>query len=182
MAPREGEEAFARAVAAVRHGLAAGRLLVSTADLDARLAERRQRIAAHAGAGAASPAAGERHPRPDLTVAFAAPESDLERRIAAVWGELLGFERIGLDDNFFELGGDSFVAVRVASRLQDALGSELPVAQLYEALTVRSLARLVESTAAGAEERAEHLEERRAASDRRKERLARRRERIGAPS
>ncbi len=179
MTPREGEEAFRRAVAAARAGRAAGRLLVSTEALDARLAERLQRIAVHAGAGAAD-TAGERHPRPELDVPYAAPESDLERRIAAVWGELLGFERIGLDDNFFELGGDSFVAVRVASRLQDALGAELPVAQLYEALTVRSLARLVERTAAGAEERAEHLEERRAASDRRKERLARRRERIGA--
>jgi len=184
MTAEEGGEVLERALAAC-HGdggelAAAGRLLVSTAPLAARLERRAHRLAAHAGAGAAATAPGDRHPRPQLDVPFTAPESDQERRIAEVWSELLGFDRIGLDDNFFELGGDSFVAVRVASRLKEVLGTELPVAQLYEALTVRALARLVEETAGRQDEREAHLEERRQAKDRRSDRLARRRDRIGA--
>ncbi|WP_153019837.1 amino acid adenylation domain-containing protein, partial [Pseudomonas aeruginosa] len=39
--------------------------------------------------------------------AYRAPGSELEQRIAAIWAEILGVERVGLDDNFFELGGHS---------------------------------------------------------------------------
>jgi hypothetical protein len=41
------------------------------------------------------------------------PAADLERRIGAIWGELMGIEAIGPDDNFFELGGHSLASVQV---------------------------------------------------------------------
>ncbi|WP_139269058.1 amino acid adenylation domain-containing protein, partial [Pseudomonas aeruginosa] len=47
-------------------------------------------------------------PQPDASLsqqAYRAPGSELEQRIAAIWAEILGVERVGLDDNFFELGG-----------------------------------------------------------------------------
>ncbi|MBO3782425.1 amino acid adenylation domain-containing protein, partial [Pseudomonas aeruginosa] len=47
-------------------------------------------------------------PQPDASLsqqAYRAPGSELEQRIAAIWSEILGVERVGLDDNFFELGG-----------------------------------------------------------------------------
>ncbi|HEX2162854.1 MAG TPA: KR domain-containing protein, partial [Thermoanaerobaculia bacterium] len=178
MSPREGEDAFRRAVAAAP---TADRLLVSTEDLAARRAQRRERIAGRAGS-AASRAGAERHPRPALATPFVAPESDLERRIAGVWQELLGFDRVGADDNFFELGGDSFVAVCTASRLKDELDVELPVARLYEALTVRALARLVDEAGAADEQRVVRLEELREAKSRRRDVIARRRERTGVGS
>ncbi|MCO4022782.1 amino acid adenylation domain-containing protein, partial [Pseudomonas aeruginosa] len=46
-------------------------------------------------------------PQPDASLsqqAYRAPGSELEQRIAAIWAEILGVERVGLDDNFFELG------------------------------------------------------------------------------
>ncbi|MFU7212081.1 amino acid adenylation domain-containing protein, partial [Pseudomonas aeruginosa] len=49
-------------------------------------------------------------PQPDASLsqqAYRAPGSELEQRIAAIWSEILGVERVGLDDNFFELGGHS---------------------------------------------------------------------------
>ncbi|MFF6703031.1 amino acid adenylation domain-containing protein, partial [Pseudomonas aeruginosa] len=49
-------------------------------------------------------------PQPDASLsqqAYRAPGSELEQRIAAIWAEILGVERVGLDDNFFELGGHS---------------------------------------------------------------------------
>ena len=175
MSPREGEEAFRRAVAA--RGV--DRLLVSTAALPERIERAVRRIGQiqeRAGAAAAGPAA--RHPRPSLATPYAAPETDLERRIAEVWKRTLGFEQIGVHDNFFELGGDSFVAVQVVSRLQDELGIELPVAKLYQGLTVRTLgALLAQDEAAASSEHAAHLEERRESMGRRRDFLERRRSR-----
>jgi acyl carrier protein len=173
MTPDEGWRAFVRAVEGAG---AEPRILVSTGDLEERLADRRRQLESHRGAAGADAESRPRHPRPSLSTPFADPESDLEKRIAAVWQDLLGFEAVGLDDNFFELGGDSFVAIRVADRLQTELGVELPVARLYEGLTVRALAQLLGK---GAEEerreRAEHLQERRESADRRKAFLERRR-------
>jgi L-serine---[L-seryl-carrier protein] ligase len=97
-------------------------------------------------------------------------------RPGGVWSRTLRFERIGVHDNFFELGGDSLSAVQVVSRLQDELKIELPVAKLYQGLTVRTLAALLaRDEEAASAERAAQLEERRESMDRRRELLERRR-------
>jgi non-ribosomal peptide synthetase component F len=71
-----------------------------------------------------------------------APRTDLERAIAAVWEDVLGVGRVGLDDGFFALGGNSLRAVRVAARLA---GQGLPATagQLFTAPTVAELAALL---------------------------------------
>ncbi|MFI2184143.1 amino acid adenylation domain-containing protein [Streptomyces sioyaensis] len=84
-------------------------------------------------------------PEPDLErateqLAGGEPRTPLERDIAAVWREVLGVSRIGVRDNFFELGGHSLLATRVATRLRDTLGVELPLRELFEARTVEALA------------------------------------------
>jgi acyl carrier protein len=71
----------------------------------------------------------------------------MERRIATVWQEMLGVSEIGRSDSFFDLGGHSLLAVRMMARLNEVLGTEIPVAKLYEGLTVGFLARLIEPTA-----------------------------------
>jgi len=71
---------------------------------------------------------------------YVAPRPGLEKEVAAVWGEVLGLEKIGATDNFFELGGHSLLAVQVISRLRTNLRVELPLSCLFEAPTVESLA------------------------------------------
>ncbi len=169
MTPQQGEQALARLLA-----WDLPEILVSTGALEARLVDRRRRIASHQESTTAK--AGPRHPRPELPTPYAPLETELERRIAEVWSEFLGFEPIGAHDNFFELGGDSFIAVRVAARLREALERDLPVAQLYQQLTVRSMAELLErETEQAGEERTAQLSERRESAERRKEMLERRR-------
>lgn len=173
LSPEECEEVARRLLALP----AAGRLLVSTGDLGARLeaAERRARGRSEEGAEAAT-APVERYPRPALPVAYAPPEGELEATVAEIWGQVLGFDRIGAHDNFFDLGGDSFLATRLAARLREELGIDLPVARLYEGTTVRALARILGDGAEGeAARRAQLLEERRESGERRKEVLERRR-------
>src|ERR1700682_4775899 len=60
--------------------------------------------------------------------------------VRAVWSEVL--ERQDLDPNahFFELGGDSLAAMRVAARVYDALGIEVPVRILFENPELRQFA------------------------------------------
>jgi acyl carrier protein len=48
-------------------------------------------------------------------------------------------ERVGLDDNFFDIGGDSLLLVAVHSNLQKLLNIEIPVTDLFEYTTVRTL-------------------------------------------
>ncbi|MCT8285390.1 non-ribosomal peptide synthase/polyketide synthase [Xanthomonas translucens pv. translucens] len=63
--------------------------------------------------------------------AYAPPEGELETLLAALWGELLGVERIGRHDSFFALGGHSLLGVRLISRIRSTLGLELPLAALF---------------------------------------------------
>ncbi|HLL84624.1 MAG TPA: phosphopantetheine-binding protein, partial [Longimicrobium sp.] len=64
----------------------------------------------------------------------------LERTVAAVWEEVLEREGIGADDHFFEIGGHSLLAVRVQRRLEERLGREVRVLDLFAHPTVAALA------------------------------------------
>jgi aryl carrier-like protein len=68
----------------------------------------------------------------------------VEETIAAVWKEMLGRERIGVEDNFFEVGGNSLLLVQIHSRLRESLGKEITMVQLFRHPTIQSLARILE--------------------------------------
>jgi NAD(P)-dependent dehydrogenase (short-subunit alcohol dehydrogenase family)/acyl carrier protein len=141
-------------VAAFRRILAAGlpQVAVSTRDLTARVrraappretapARPAGEPATDAGAKAAAPAL---HARPGLSTEYAAPRNDVERRVAAICGELLGVSPLGIHDNFFELGAHSLMALRMAARLNESFHVELPIARFFESPTVAQLAQQIE--------------------------------------
>ena len=85
------------------------------------------------------------HARPTLGSEYVAPKSELERRIATFWEELLGITQVGINDNFFELGGNSLVGIDLIGRLRKELNLEtLPAYVLYEAPTVATMAHYLE--------------------------------------
>ena len=71
---------------------------------------------------------------------FRPPSSALEASVAQVWAAVLGVERVGADDNFFDLGGHSLLLLQVQGELREVLGQEVPVVELFQNPTVRSLA------------------------------------------
>jgi amino acid adenylation domain-containing protein len=70
-----------------------------------------------------------------------APSTQLEQTLVELWQRILHVERVGLDDNFFDLGGDSLMIVAAHSNLQKAFETEIPVTDLFEFATIRTLAR-----------------------------------------
>ncbi len=80
-----------------------------------------------------------------------ATHSDEELLIASIWQDCLGIGQVDLEDNFFDLGGNSLIAVRVVSRIRNALGVRLSISSLFENPTVETLAGAVEKLRAGGE-------------------------------
>ncbi|HET9359968.1 MAG TPA: amino acid adenylation domain-containing protein [Vicinamibacterales bacterium] len=78
--------------------------------------------------------------RQELQVPFVAAATDAEQKIAAIWKETIGIDTIGVDDNFFEAGGDSLIMIEVQWKLKDVFGRNVPMAQMFQHPTVRSLA------------------------------------------
>jgi amino acid adenylation domain-containing protein len=75
---------------------------------------------------------------------FVPPRDGTERRIAAIWAELLDGRQVGMHDSFFDLGGHSLLATRVISRIRAELGVELPLtAVLTGRPTIEKLAEQV---------------------------------------
>uniref|UniRef100_A0AAU2V6P5 SDR family NAD(P)-dependent oxidoreductase n=1 Tax=Streptomyces sp. NBC_00003 TaxID=2903608 RepID=A0AAU2V6P5_9ACTN len=78
--------------------------------------------------------------RPGARRTHQPPATDLERRIAAVWADVLGQERVGRTDSFFDLGGNSLRATRLLARIDEELGVRLTANELYEQPTVEGVA------------------------------------------
>ncbi len=83
-------------------------------------------------------------------VEFVAPTGPAETLVAEVFTALLGVQHVGAGDDFFGLGGNSLIATQLASRLSKAAGTRVPVRAVFDAPTVRELARLIEADTADA--------------------------------
>ena len=95
----------------------------------------------------------------------------MEKRIAAIWREVLSLERVGLNDNFFDLGGHSLALMKVHDRLESAFGRQIPVVELFKNPTVRTLASFIQGEGPDASARQQREERAR----KRREALAQRR-------
>lgn len=70
---------------------------------------------------------------------YTAPLNDRQLKLAQIWQEILGVDKIGIHDNFFELGGHSLMAVRMITKLETEIGIRLPLSILFKYPTIHSL-------------------------------------------
>ncbi|MEZ4265865.1 MAG: AMP-binding protein [Myxococcota bacterium] len=92
-------------------------------------------------AGVASPTATG-HP----AVGRGGGASDLtQRRLAAIWRDLLGVQHLGIDDTFFDLGGHSLLLAKLQARVEADFGRTTPLMVLFEQPTIRKQAAWLEA-------------------------------------
>ena len=84
-------------------------------------------------------------PGADTLRAHVPPEGEYEIRLAAIWAELLGLERVGRDDRFFEVGGNSLVITRLGFAVKEAFGVTANVGDLYGLHSLRDMAAFVQA-------------------------------------
>ncbi|MBL1104055.1 non-ribosomal peptide synthase/polyketide synthase [Streptomyces sp. 5-8] len=77
--------------------------------------------------------------QPDSTTPYVAPRPGAQQRLATIWAEVLGVERVGAHDNFFTLGGDSILSIQIVSRARQA-GLALTTKDVFRHQTVAELA------------------------------------------
>ncbi|HEU4321543.1 MAG TPA: MupA/Atu3671 family FMN-dependent luciferase-like monooxygenase [Roseiflexaceae bacterium] len=82
--------------------------------------------------------------------ALAAPATPTERRLAAVWAQVLRIAQIDTRDNFFELGGHSLLATTLVAQMRETFPVAITLRMLFDAPTVAAMAaRIDEQLGAG---------------------------------
>ncbi|MFC5157069.1 amino acid adenylation domain-containing protein, partial [Streptomyces amakusaensis] len=69
-----------------------------------------------------------------------------EEAVAALFGEILGLDRVGAETSWFDLGGDSLLAMRLVSQIRSTLDAEVSIRDLFAAPTVAGVAGLIDAT------------------------------------
>ncbi|MFJ3583269.1 amino acid adenylation domain-containing protein [Streptomyces sp. NPDC090127] len=69
----------------------------------------------------------------------AQPANETQARLAALFGEILKLEKVGVHDNFFALGGHSMASMRLLGRIRAEFGVELSIRDVFDALTVAGI-------------------------------------------
>jgi amino acid adenylation domain-containing protein len=76
------------------------------------------------------------------------PRNIFEEKLCAVFSEVLGVEKVGIEDDFFVLGGHSLLATRLSARIRKQLGIDVPLRTIVRYPTVAELAALMLNGAA----------------------------------
>ncbi|HVK19973.1 MAG TPA: thioester reductase domain-containing protein [Actinokineospora sp.] len=79
--------------------------------------------------------------------AYVAPRTQVESQLAAMWQDVLGVSRVGVESDFFDLGGNSLTVMRMAARVRETYDVRLDLRRVLEEPTVARLARMVGATA-----------------------------------
>ncbi len=87
------------------------------------------------------PAPGEER---SLNNQYVAPRNELETKLALIWQELLGIEKVGVEDNFFESGGNSLLAMKMVSYIERDLLVAVPIQLLFQFSRISDLSRYLE--------------------------------------
>ena len=83
--------------------------------------------------------------RPALSRAYTPPRTPAEEFVAALFADVLGIDKVGVDDDFFALGGHSLLVPRVTARVREDLGVRMTLRQLFDTPTAAATAAVLET-------------------------------------
>ncbi len=153
--PDEGAEAFSRILA----GNPRSQIIASSLDLRLLVDK------LNAEPEVESSGSGMKFSRPEnMQSDYEAPRNEIEKKLVAIWQEVLGIETVGIQDDFFELGGESLIGVRLFTQIRKIFAVNLPMDLLFQAPTVTQIGEII------AEEIGEVVEETVVAKDNKKTR------------
>jgi amino acid adenylation domain-containing protein len=72
------------------------------------------------------------------------PRNYVEERLANIWSEILGVDRVSVRDNFFDLGGHSLLLIRVHAKVRQDLDADVAVVDLFRYPTIESMSSWLE--------------------------------------
>jgi amino acid adenylation domain-containing protein len=68
------------------------------------------------------------------------PATSTQRRVAEIWHQVLGRDRIDINQNFFDAGGNSLLLARVSALLRQRISADFSLADLFRFPTIAALA------------------------------------------
>jgi acyl transferase domain-containing protein len=71
------------------------------------------------------------------------PRNELEQKIARMWQEYMGVDKVSIHDDFFYLNGNSLMATQLMARLIEEYQVEIPANRFYEKPTIAHLAEVI---------------------------------------
>ncbi|NKF08878.1 AMP-binding protein, partial [Clostridium gasigenes] len=74
------------------------------------------------------------------------PRTDIEKKIAEIWEEVLGIEKVGINDNFFEIGGNSLKAILVTTKIGKELKKDISVKSIFENPIIKLLSKYIDES------------------------------------
>jgi len=76
---------------------------------------------------------------------FEAPANENEKILCRLFSEIVGVEDVGVNDDFFLIGGHSLLAIKLIARFKDETGGNIPLDQLFEKATPKSIAEMIQA-------------------------------------
>ncbi|RKR12097.1 amino acid adenylation domain-containing protein [Flavobacterium sp. 90] len=83
-------------------------------------------------------------PENSISREYVAPTNETEAKLAAIWQELLGIEKVGIEDNFFELGGHSLYIVRMIYKINEIFEIKINMKDVFTLQSIRELAKAID--------------------------------------
>ena len=74
---------------------------------------------------------------------YSAPGNNIEKKIADIWKQVIGVDRVGVNDRFIDIGGDSMKAVRISMECEKQ-GIKLSVTDIFSYRTISKIAENIE--------------------------------------
>ena len=88
-------------------------------------------------------------PAPDTLIAvnaddYVAPQSKTEKKVAAIFQELLQPKRVGMHDDFFDIGGHSLIATKLVAQIRSAFDIPFSLRNVFMDATVAGISRKID--------------------------------------